>query len=137
MLVALQNGDSALSCACREGHTAVVQVLLSSARRLEVSCISLHQACLGGHADVVQLLLADSRVDVSMQAKATVYFGYGLRGEEGSTALHCASSRGSAKVVQMLLADGRVDVNVRTKVCFLHSCSLNANMICRTDGLLF
>lgn len=92
-------GRTAMHYASDQGHTLIVQLLLSSGCNVNNSCTSeimspLHLACNKGHIDVVSLLIkAGARIDHINNTK--------------STALHLASSQGHAKIIQLLLQSGK------------------------------
>jgi hypothetical protein len=92
----LETLDAALHGACKNGHSAVVKLLLADARvdpaARDNQAIQL--VSQNGHATVVELLLADPRVGPAA-------------GDNDSIRL--ASHNGHATVVRRLLADPRVD----------------------------
>jgi ankyrin repeat protein len=87
-----------LRSACKNGHTAVVDLILTNMNSNSLiegfphACIA--DACANGHTDTVRLLLKDRRVQPNLQA---------------NKALCQAAVSGHAGVVELLLSDCRVD----------------------------
>jgi len=94
------DGYVALSCACLNGHSLVVEHLLAHPK-IDPNLSNYEGttpfliACQNGHKEVVSVMLADPRVDPNQ-----------LRGDQ-STPLWVACQEGQFAVVQLLLASGR------------------------------
>jgi ankyrin repeat protein len=87
---------SILAAASRNGHTAVVKLLLADPRvdpAADDNCAIL-DASSSGYEGVVKQLLTDPRVEPAAR---------------GNKAIRCASSCGHVSVVKLLLKDARVD----------------------------
>jgi ankyrin repeat protein len=113
------------------GHTAIVEALLSDARRVdkayidqqdECGCTALICAARVGHASVIQLLLADSRVDK---------YSIDHADSRGYTALISAAEHGHESVIELLLADARVD---KASIDHTHNGSWTAIMYAAMKG---
>lgn len=112
--IALQNGYTALMCACAVGATEIVAILLS---RIDIdvnhhsNCgyTALMCACSVGHHNVAAILLNHKGVHVN------------ARNREGQTALILASMEGHRDIVSRLLLDGRTDISAIDKVSSYHS----------------
>jgi len=111
--------DKALRNAARDGHAAVVELLLAAGADVkaknEYGETALHQAAWYGHAAIVELLLA-AGADVDAQDEA------------GWTALHEAAQEAHAAVVELLLAAG-ADVNAQSNAGWtaLHQAAENGH----------
>ena len=125
-----QNNCTGILEAARNGHLAIVQLLLDAGADKEVArqdgATALHVAAQNGHLDVVRLLLeAGADKDVARQNGATVlqtaaYNGHSdvvrllLEGgaekdaarQTGATALHIAAQNGHVDVARLLLEAG-------------------------------
>ena len=94
-----ENGYTAFSCACHNGHSLVVEHLLAHPKidpnlRLNKGTTPLFLACQNGHKEVVSMMLADPRVDPNKPD------------DDQSTPLWMACQEGYLAVV-LLLASGR------------------------------
>ena len=103
-----ENGYTAFSCACHNGHSLVVEHLLAHPKidpnlRLNKGTTPLFLACQNGHKEVVSMMLADPRVDPNKPD------------DDQSTPLWMACQEGYLAVVQLLLASGReIDTKMRS-----------------------
>ena len=90
-------GNTALICAARNGHFAVVQALLAKGANVNVQTkyggTALICAAKNGHVEVVHALLAKGS-------------GVNKKNNYGNTALICAANNGHVEVVHALLAKG-------------------------------
>jgi ankyrin repeat protein len=99
-------GQTPLSHASEQGHTAVVKLLLGTGK-VDVDTkdrsgrTPLFMAATGGQAAVIKLLLDTGKVDVD------------TKDIRGSTALSNAAHGGHAAVVKLLLGTGKVDVDTK------------------------
>jgi Ankyrin repeats (3 copies)/Ankyrin repeat len=99
-------GNTVLTRAASNGHTSVVELLLTDPRvdkasidhAINTGWTALMEAAWNGHTSVVELLLADPRVD-----KASIHH----TGNLGHTALWYAAARGLVPVAKLLLSDSR------------------------------
>ena len=105
---AIENGITALSMACQNGHQSVVSLLLADPRvdpnkPPKDGATPFSIACQQGHQSLVSLLLADPRVDPSKPTN------------DNTTPLWYASQNGHLGVVQVMLASGReIDTTTRS-----------------------
>ncbi|RSL97643.1 hypothetical protein CDV31_012921 [Fusarium ambrosium] len=87
-------GGTPLNRAAKEGHEAIVLLLLNNGADIsateEDGKTALHQAAEAGHVKLVKLLI-ERGIDVL------------AKDEDGQTALHHAAGRGQAEIVQILL----------------------------------
>ena len=99
-----EEGNTALMLAAREGHAAIVDMLLTGSsvgpgHANQFGYMALIIAAREGHSEIVSALLADQRVDPNHLD------GYGY------TALIWAARNGHSDIVRALLTDPRVDPN--------------------------
>ena len=103
-----ENGYTAFSCACLNGHSLVVEHLLAHTKidpnlSNYEGTTPLFLACQNGHKEVVSMMLADPRVDPNKPD------------DDQSTPLWMACQEGYLAVVQLLLASGReIDTKMRS-----------------------
>jgi len=95
-----EDGFTALSCACHNGHSLVVEHLLAHPKidpnlSGNEGATPILVACEKGHKEVVSVMLADPRVDPNRPKKTL------------STPLWFACQNDHLVVVQLLLASGR------------------------------
>ncbi|KIH91045.1 ankyrin repeat-containing protein [Sporothrix brasiliensis 5110] len=97
------HGNTALHHAAKEGHTAIVWLLLDKGADIYVrnrfDDTAFRDAADNGHTETVKLLL-DNGADIN------------VRSIHGYTALHVAAIRDDSEIVQLLLKEG-ADVNAR------------------------
>uniref|UniRef100_A0A7R9WR58 Uncharacterized protein n=1 Tax=Craspedostauros australis TaxID=1486917 RepID=A0A7R9WR58_9STRA len=101
-------GNTALHCACIEGHLEIVTYMLSTFA-LDVSIQNmngmapLHHASKAGHAEIARLLLnlQSNRDDVNLQNR------------DGQTSLHLACQQDHFDIVATLMNQEAIDCNVR------------------------
>jgi ankyrin repeat protein len=116
-----------LTAASRNGHVAIVELLLLDPRVDPASDydVAIRYASFGGHENVVKLLLADPRVDPAAQNNSAIRNASSIGcvsvvkllladprvdpAAQNNVAIHYASSGGHESVVKLLLADSRVD----------------------------
>ena len=104
------DGMTALICACHEGHTDVVQLLLKhpdvdlNAKGCYGSTPFL-TACSRGHKDIVQLLLKQPEGKININEKTYC----------GQTAFILACHRGQTDVVQLLLEQSNRGIDFNAK----------------------
>jgi len=105
------HGNTALTWACREGYTSIVQLLLAHGAdptiKNNMNFKALVYACKNGHTDVVKILL-DSKVENKEE------LGINLKsGTYHYTSLIYACKNGDEEMALALLENG-ADVNVQT-----------------------
>jgi len=93
-----ENGETALTIACRNGHKELVELLIKEGADINANGQPLHAAAWEGHKDIVELLL-DSGADVDA-----------IKGKNRWTPLHSACNRGNVEVAEVLIVNG-ADVN--------------------------
>jgi ankyrin repeat domain-containing protein 50 len=100
-------GWTALHFAGREGHEAVVRLLVMEGK-MDVNVkdkyrwTALHLAADKGHEAVVRLLVMEGKADVNLR----------IDDYDGRTALHLAADKGHEAVVRLLVIEGKADVNL-------------------------
>jgi ankyrin repeat protein len=108
------NGSTALTWACREGHEGAVRLLLARGARQELQNknghTALHLAAYKGHAGVVELLCAAPGAAAALA----------LRDQDGSTPLILAVSEGGGgeRLVTALLAADTAGASVDTQTMY-------------------
>ena len=113
-------GASALLCASRTGHVAVVQFLLTFGASIDLAkpngASSLYIASLNNHIEVVTLLIdGGASVDLAM--------------DDGATSLHTAAAKNHIEVVTLLLDRGAsVDLAMKNGCTPLHTASRKNNI---------
>ena len=101
----MYSDEDSLLAAARDGHSAVVHVLLTEPTTVDVNArngsdeTALYLAARHDHADVVGRLLAAGAIDVNARRRS-----------EGSTPLYAALIGNKSLAAGVLLADSRVDV---------------------------
>ena len=99
-----EEGNTALMLAAREGHAAIVDMLLTGSsvgpgHANQFGYMALIIAAREGHSEIVSALLADQRVDPN------------YAGEGGNTALIIAAQNGRSDSVSALIDDPRIDLS--------------------------
>ncbi|XP_062506694.1 ankyrin repeat domain-containing protein 17-like isoform X2 [Corticium candelabrum] len=113
-------GQTALHCACVNGHLSIVEKLLAAGCKKEArdrdGVTALHYACLNGHLSIVKKLLSSG-------------WDKEARTNDGVTALHYACLNGHLSIVKKLLSSGW-DKEARTNAgqTYLHFACMNGHL---------
>jgi len=98
--------QTALSFACRNGYTDIVETLLKH-KNIDVNHLSgfffqfspLMLAAIHGHKKIVEMLLHMPKIDINAKSYP-----------RQETVLHCAAEAGNTRIIELLLKNPRLDI---------------------------